>query len=284
MSEQKYVEAFGVINSTPDIRDYKLKKVEKNFPKTFELSMPAVKNQFTISSCVAHSMATIIEYYNGKAHKSSLAMSVGYIYGNRAPNESQKEGMNVKNTIDKLCKEGDVALYVFPYNEEVPNIINRVNKDKQRLKEYVLPSQFSGYVKVSKPEEIKTVLMAGCPVAIAVDWQEDMKVKNGIITSQFKEYACGHCMVLYGWDEKGWKLQNSWGVFWGDGGRAIYPYSYPIREAYGVLDNDIEKLEIKTPFKCKTKVGKTVVKCINKTISTTYGLIGTVKKFFKKKG
>ena len=83
-----YIEAYGAIESDPDIRDYRIatatiNEARESFPNEFELEMPAVKNQGSVGSCVAHSLATVIEYYNKKQHNEDIEMSVGYIYGNR---------------------------------------------------------------------------------------------------------------------------------------------------------------------------------------------------------
>ena len=71
-------------------------------------------------------------------------------------------------------------------------------------------------------------------------------------------------MVLYGWDERGWKFQNSWSAFWGDGGRAVLPYDYHINEAYCVIDEFVGDIDIRKPFKAKTKLGKFLIRCLNR--------------------
>ena len=50
-----------------------------------------------------------------------------------------------------------------------------------------------------------------------------------------------HAMVIYGWNEKGWLIQNSWGKLWGTKGTIILPYSIEFNSVWGVYD------EIKNP-------------------------------------
>ena len=68
-------------------------------------------------------------------------------------------------------------------------------------------------------------------------------------------------MVIYGWNEEGFKFQNSWGPLWGNGGRAILPYEIKVREAWSVTDNIIEgNLDIKKPF--HSELGNVIAKIV----------------------
>lgn len=270
-----YVEALGAIESDPDIRDYRIdgetvKEIKYTFPKEFELSMPSVKNQGSVGSCVAHSLATTIEYYNKKQHNEDIEMSVGYIYGNRDVLDHQGEGMVTRTAIANVCADGDVPYTLFPFNEEVPGVIEKVKSKKDNLEAYAEPFRFTSYFKVKTADEIKTALMKGCPVVFAINWYKGMKVKDDMLTSDFKEKSGGHCMVIYGWDERGWKFQNSWGVSWGNRGRAILPYDFTIREAYCVIDEYVGDINIKKPFKAKTAFGKWLVRALNKVYCFFY--------------
>lgn len=264
-----YIEAFGAIESDPDIRDYRIatstvNEAREAFPNEFELEMPTVKNQGSVGSCVAHSLATVIEYYNKKQHNEDIEMSVGYIYGNRGALDYQDRGMITRQAIANVCAEGDVPNTLFPFNEEVPGIIEKVKAEKDNLEQSALPFKFTSYFKVKTVDEIKTALIKGCPVVFAIDWYKGMTVENGILTSNFEGKSGSHCMVIYGWDEWGLKFQNSWGSRWGNGGRAILPYDFEIREAYCVIDEYVGDINIKKPFKAKTAFGKRLVRCLNK--------------------
>ena len=77
------VETLGNIFSSFDIRDYKATKIisKNGFANEFELKIPRVKNQGNVSSCGAHVLSCIVEYFNYKQHGINTEMSVGYIYG-----------------------------------------------------------------------------------------------------------------------------------------------------------------------------------------------------------
>ena len=78
-------------------------------------------------------------------------------------------------------------------------------------------------------------------------------------------------MVIYGWNTKGWLVQNSWGTFWGNQGRFILPYSVPMKETWGVTDELSDtSLVINKPF--STKIGAFIAKIIHKIISLVYNM------------
>ena len=80
-----YIESCGAILSKTDVRDYKAVCVAttEDFPEEFELQMPDVKNQGSVGSCVAHSIALTIEYFSRLQGDDAREMSVGFIYANR---------------------------------------------------------------------------------------------------------------------------------------------------------------------------------------------------------
>lgn len=258
----------GAIFSKKDFRDYKLVcgASSESFPKTFELKFfnnSIVKNQGPIGSCVAHALSTIVEYYDNTQNGNTGEMSTGYIYGNRNTSTHKGEGMIIRDALSAVKLYGDVYKDRFPHNIEVPTAISKFQKNTEKLYEEGYVNRISSYCKLNNEKEIKTILMEGKPVVFAIKWYGDMKVVNGILTTSYINYKGGHCMVIYGWDEKGWKVQNSYGKLWGNKGRCIIGYDMKIREAWGVIDNiKGTNINIKKPF--SNKVGKQVAIGLNK--------------------
>lgn len=253
----------GALFSPVDVRDYKLACVsnESEFPEEFELQMPKIKNQGSVSSCVAHSIATTIEYFNILQNNDSTKMSTNYIYGNRTGMNYDGQGMYTRKAVANTCKYGDVSENDFPGNTEVPNVIDDFEDKKYSLYDKGIPYRFSSYFSVKSKNEIKTALMKNGPVIFAMPWYDDIKVKDGIITTAQKGDSGGHCMVIYGWNKDGWLIQNNWGSKWGNKGRAILPYDIKIKEAYGIVDNIINDVEVKKPY--SSKFGQLFAKIIN---------------------
>ena len=264
---KNYVEAFGAEASDPDIRDYRIAaaSLETEFPETFELPMPPVKNQGQVGSCVAHSIALTAEYFNKLQYNSDEKISVGYIYGNRVPPLGNQSGMVTRFAIANYCAEGAPLEKDFSVHCEVPEIIEAVKEKKDSLYDPAQKYRFASYVKTATAQEIKTALMKNGPVIIAVDWQKDMQYRSTgeVFSTYLYGKSGGHAMVIYGWTERGWLIQNSWGEHWGNKGTAIWPYLYRIREAYTIIDADNTTLSIKKPFSTKKPFGKFCVRVIN---------------------
>lgn len=236
---------FGAIPSPKDIRDYRIACASNaEFPVEYELKMPEIKNQGSVGSCVAHSIATVIEYFSRLQGDESGEMSVGYIYGNRTNTDYKDVGMIVRSALAVSCEYGDVINTFFPYNEEVPSIISKFEVSMCGLFAKGYPHRISSYYRCNNEKEIKTALTKKSPVIMVMNWYTDIEVIDGVIKTNGGQYFGGHCMVIYGWNEQGWKIQNSWGTEWGNNGRAILPYDVFIREAWGVVD-EISENQIK---------------------------------------
>lgn len=255
---------YGAIFSGIDIRDYKMVCSSHNieFPDEFELKTERVKNQGMTGSCVAHALSSIVEYYNAKQRNDHTEMSVGYIYGNRTNSDHKESGMIMRDALDIVSKFGDVPHDDFPYNEETPKAIKLYEKCASTLFETGRPNRISEYCRVNTVSAAKLALMSGAPLLMAMEWFEDMDVIDGVLQTDYVGYGGGHCMFIYGWDERGWKIQNSWGEDWGVGGKFILPYEMGMAECWAVLDDIVEMAYVKKPFRSKT--GKMFAKFINK--------------------
>lgn len=209
----------GAIFSGYDARDYKLVCAarEYDFPKEFELKTVRIKCQDAVGSCVAHSLSSVLEYYNNEQNDNPAEMSVGYIYGNRSTSEYKGEGMIMRDALEAVRKCGDVYKKDFCNgiidNVEVPvaTALYEMQKDALHKKSY--PHRISQYCRVNSVNAIKASLYAGNPVLMAMMWYDDMEVIDGVLTTSYVGEAGGHCMFIYGWNETGWLVQNSWGCY-----------------------------------------------------------------------
>lgn len=254
----------GAIFSGVDIRDYKMVYSSPNmdFPDEFELKTERVKDQGMTGSCVAHALSSIIEYYNANQRNDHTEMSVGYIYGNRTNSEHKEPGMIMRDALDIVTKFGDVPIDDFPFNEETPKAIKLYERRSEDLYDVGRPNRISEYCRVNTVAAAKLALMAGVPLLMAMEWYEDMEVVDGVLQTEYIGYAGGHCMFIYGWDERGWKIQNSWSEDWGVNGCFVLPYEMGMAECWAVMDDIIEGAYVKKPF--QSKAGKTFAKIVNK--------------------
>jgi C1A family cysteine protease len=263
--ENDYPTLLGASLSSPDLRDYKIAKtsLKTEFPETFSLIMPPVKSQGAVGACVANSIALCAEYFNRIQHGIFKSVSRGYIYGNRIPPQTTGTGMIVRYALQTYCKDGAPLEEDFSEYCEVPQIIEKVQEVKDQLHNSATPYRFTSYIKTLKENEIKTALMDGNPVIIAVKWYDDITLKDYILTSNYEKASGAHAIVIYGWNEYGWKIQNSWGEKWGAHGCAILPYDYPISEAFAIIDTETSDLNIDKPYSSNNIFTKFWVKVCN---------------------
>ena len=236
-----YIEAFGAIESKIDVRDYQVACAAApnvELPEVFELNMRAVKNQHSVSSCVAHALAAVVEYFNFMQEKTDTTMSTEFIYGNRINHIYTDKGMIIRDALENLRKYGTCPNSSMPGNIEVPEAIRRFNQDALGVIPAAYPNRITNYCSLYKKNDMKLWLMTKGPIVFSIKWYENywLTVNNELHFDEKSEPSGCHCMVIYGWNKEGWLFQNSWGNTWGDGGRAVYPYDATIREAWGVED------------------------------------------------
>ena len=234
----------GAIPSPKDVRNFVATSSvsSEDFPESFELELTDVKDQGRVGSCVAHSLATIVEYFDKVQGDNVGRMSTGYIYGIRS-NGYSGTGMIMSWACKDLRKYGICSYKKFTENIEVPDAIT-LSKDRLfDLYPEAYLNRVSSYFELNNNSAIKACLMSGSPVLFSIEWYDDITVdKEGVLHSNQVSSGSYHAMVIYGWDERGWKIQNSWGTDWGINGRGILPYSFPRRETWGFTDTYSENL------------------------------------------
>lgn len=252
----------GVKFSPKDLRDFRVSSSTKTvqLPEVYRLDYKRIKDQGDVNSCVAHSLSSMFE------NKWKKDFSAGFIYGYRPDDYYQGEGMYPREALKTLQKMGDVKEEKFPYNEEMQNIKFKV---ESKLDTLDVPSLYriSAYARLYSIDEIKSWLYMkeiGVPVAIATEHLE--LDENNIIQIPKVYPNYGHEMLIIGWNELGFIVQNSWGENWGDKGIAILPYEYKIQEAWGVTLSTFENEDIKKPsFNIVRKIIMFIIKNLIKT-------------------
>ena len=225
----------GCLESPKDFRDYRIASAAKpiSLPLEFILSDRVVKDQGAVSSCVAHSLSSALE-------KNNKIFSTGWIYGYRPSDYYQGEGMYVREALKTIQKVGAVEQPDFPYNIEMMEAKHIVDKNLLALKLKAQNCKIEAYARLNTEIEIKNFLFTtNTPVIFAVkvgtNYLDVDKNNIVIIPKNLNEnYVGNHAMILVGWTKDGFIMQNSWGEEYGNHGRAILPYDYPIDEAWGI--------------------------------------------------
>lgn len=238
---------FSNLVSPYDIRDYRVAVTTKEFPKAFVLPEVSVKNQGSTGSCVAHACSSVVEFHNKRQEGTDTVFSTEFIYGYRPAGYYVGEGMYIRNALKTLRNVGDCPFIKLSGNHEYAEAMGRVEANLEELKDAAYPHRISTYAKVSSIDEIKQALMDFGYVVVSMPWHKDYKLVDGVYTFTSDENRGYHCVAIYGWDERGWLVHNSWGKNWGQKGRFVVPFDFKWREAWAITDKIIGEGDVVRP-------------------------------------
>lgn len=265
---------FGCNVSKYDSRDYKLKTdivSKSNLPEEFIIPINIdVKNQSNVSSCVAHATSSILEHHS----KLQQKLSTNFIYGiqNKLFNSDTK-GMCLREACKIAADYGDMLEEDCPGNTEVPECFSVAEEALSDTNKVARASEYriSKYYLCLTNDDIKYALYKHGPVLASIKWYKTYKVNSdGILEGEQKGKYGGHAVMVYGYNKDGFLCQNSWGKYWGKGGKFILPYSIKFREARGLVDWNGED-ELKKPS--TNGLWNIIYKMINGLANIVYKLI-----------
>lgn len=239
--------AMGCLQSPKDLRDYKIAKVTKvtiELPKEFQLQPTSIKDQGSVSSCVAHALSSMLE-------TDGTLYSTGWIYGYRPDGYYQGEGMYPREALKTIKNIGAVQYKSFPYNIEMEQAKILVDSKLNTLTKLAKEEQILSYARLYGAKEIKEFLyQSKSPIPFVISTYNgiDLDMNKIMLPNAIMNETGNHMMLIIGWNEEGFIIQNSWGKDWGDQGLAILPYEYPIEEAWGVTLDPEQKIIVKPQF------------------------------------
>lgn len=264
---------YGVRPPKTDLRDYKVKSVSTNVTDFKLDNLPSVKNQRSVNSCAAHSSSSILEWFNKKETGEHRQLSTGFIYGMQGVAFNRlDDGMYLRDACKIIQKYGDCLFDTIPFNVEMPECYNRL---KDNLNEDVYNEasicKVESYAKCTTNEAVKYALMQYSPVLMSVKWYDKYDLcDDSTICFDATSDNGYHAVMAYGFNEKGWLCQNSWGKNWGNNGRFILPYEHGFREAWSFVD--AENCDVYKPK--QNKALDIVYKILNFLINLLKEIIG----------
>lgn len=224
----------GALKSVGSARTYYYRTIctvkDEELPEEYKIPyLPKLLDQGGVNSCVAHSLAEILQVANKQQTDKEIDMSVLEIYG-LWRGDNKGEGMFPESTINNGRKIGTCNREIAPENIEV---LEAIYKAKEYLEKY--PEEFiykvGNYYKFRKDEDFYTYLKKAI-------YQFNLPVLV-IVNNRGR-----HAEIAVGWNKDGDViLQNSWGSYGAvkDGLHEWQPTN--IEEAYLVTME-----ELKTPF------------------------------------
>ncbi len=206
-------------------------------PASVDLSadMPPPGRQGTQNSCIGWAIAYALKSYQEKIEEGSSYVSGGRLDGNRifSPSFIYNQcngGRNVPiifpDAFNILSEQGAASWADMPYKNE--DFVSQPSPAvRQRAGRYKI--DYYRTVNIQDPKEVKAQLHARFPVMIGANVDEAFihhpagKIWNSIGTT-----IGGHAMVVVGYDDakRAFKLMNSWGTQWADGGYCWVDYEH----------------------------------------------------------
>lgn len=231
---------YGVRPPKTDLRDYKVKAGVVNVTDFDLTNLPPIKNQRSVGSCAAHSSSSILEWFNQNETGEYRELSTGFIYAMQGIAFNRLDrGMYLRDVCKIIQRYGDCLVKTVPYNVEMPECYNRLKEDlNEDVYNEAAICRIESYAKCTTDKSVKYALMTYSPVLMSVNWYGKYELsKDGTINFDTTSSDNGyHAVMVYGFNEKGWLCQNSWGKNWGNDGRFILPYEHGFEEAWSFVD------------------------------------------------
>lgn len=239
-----------VVSSGFDSRDYKIKS-SKELPEKFSCSVKVpIKNQGSKPTCVAHACASVAEYHHKRQHDNNyVAFSTEFVYGYRPSGYYYGRGMRIRDALKTLQKVGIPRRTDCPGNNELDVANKTVQDNFEQLAELAYPNRISAYYKLNSVEEMKTAIVNHGPILVSMNTYHHAELVDDIYTFDPEDTHGHHCVFVYGYDERGWLVQNSWGANYAGDGRFVYAYTTDFNEAWGVTDDIVNSDDIILPSK-----------------------------------
>jgi hypothetical protein len=216
----------GLTKSPIDERDYKygekcevlsLENINIKYPKTIDYrnQMRSIRNQGNRSTCVAFACSSMKEWQEKEIIGKTQYMSPEFIYENK--NDKNEPGMHLREAMDILLKLGICGEDIYPYSDSNPKTI------PPSIYEIASNFKIQSYAQINSQEELQTALVNNGPCLVAFPCYNHSS--NFWKQNDGDSLLGGHCVLIVGYNEKGYIIRNSWGITWGDFGYTYYLYN-----------------------------------------------------------
>lgn len=224
----------GARPSKADPRDYPVRRFmavrAEALPAEFTAGPEVpVYDQDIYGMCVAFTLAEVKESEEGKERGQNIRFSPAFIYGNRRDTDWQGEGMEPREALKALQSDGACPWDMYPIWGDYPKCKAGIT---QAMRDAAKPYVIKTYARAVTIDELKAAIYHTGPCLLAIPVYESFYQtgKDGIVPPPSGKLLGYHAMMDYGWTTPSmgeyWRVQNSWGTAWGDGGRCQLPLDY----------------------------------------------------------
>lgn len=236
---------FGWKPDLPDHRDFTFAKAVDasdkitKLPTVYELpttSFSSIEDQRSLGSCTANAAAAIIEYMQKKAKGNYIDVSRLFLYKvtRKLMGETGDTGAYLRDTMKAMRLFGALPEEYWPYEtstyEAEPTAYQYAIASNYKSVSYfrvdqisMSPSDIMTEIKTRIYKKIPLMFGFTCfsSLNIAVDGNIPFPTANERVIG-------GHAVALVGYNDerKAFKIRNSWGSTWGQGGYGYLPYEY----------------------------------------------------------
>lgn len=221
----------GARPSKPDPRDYPVRRFMAVAPEALPTEFVAgpqvpVYDQDIYGMCVAFTLAEVKEAEEGRERGQNVRMSPAFIYGNRGPIDYQGEGMEPRQALKALQSDGVCPWDMYPIWGDYPKCKAGIT---QAMRDAAKPYVIKTYARAVTVDELKAAIYHTGPCVLAIPIYDSFyRPQAGVVppVAPGETLRGYHAMMVYGWTPTHWRVQNSWGDAWGDGGRCLIPLDY----------------------------------------------------------
>lgn len=218
-----------------------------SLPSSRDLSnwFPTPGFQGEQSSCVAWAVGYGLKSYQEAVERKqspsqAFVFSPSYIFNQIKISDCRHGGSYIYKALDLLKTQGVPTLSQFSYDEF--NCTRQPNSaDRQAARPYAIAEWRT--VPFDNEADVKSHIATGFPVVIGMMIDDGFKAIRGdqIYYGPSGQEGGGHAMVVTGYDDSrgAFKVMNSWGTGWGNGGFGWISYSAfkrRVKEAYSAQD------------------------------------------------
>jgi C1A family cysteine protease len=231
---------FGWVPDLPDARDHLYAAPPRYLtalPKQADLRDQCpeeIYDQGHLSSCTANAIACAFEFELLKQGAKSFTPSRLFIYHNERVMEGTVDidaGAMLRDGIKSVHKQG-----VCPEPEWTYDVARFTERPPQSCYDEALGHQVTSYQRIPRVlNQMKGCLASGHPFVFGFSayesFESDEVARTGVVPMPDvanEQLVTGHAALAVGYDDadQRFRVRNSWGEKWGDGGYFTMPYAY----------------------------------------------------------